>query len=385
MGLIQEIFRAHGAQYLERFGQAMPHTHHKVIAAITGCRSQANGCVRYQCEGCGEAQIVPRCCGNRHCPGCQGYKAYAWLDRQLQRRVPTHHFMLTFTVPEPLRTFLRSHQRIGYGALFEASAGAIKKLAADPKHLGGDTPGFFGVLHTWGRQLQYHPHLHYVVAGGALDSRTGRWHGASAGFFLPVRALSRIYRAQFRDAVAEAGLLGEIPAEVWRIEWNVNCQAVGAAEASLGYLARYVFKVAISEGRILSVNDTEVRFQYRKADSNRMRTMALPILEFMRRFLQHVLPAGFMKVRYYGFLSPSFSMPLQELKARIEMAQGFAAHTREPAPNALPAPPRCRHCGGVLRYQRTILPPRAAPARVLAPVPVGTSALPTMGRTVASG
>lgn len=368
MGRIQEIFRTHGPQYLERFAAAMPHAHTKVIAAISACRTETSGSIVYQCEGCGEHHSVARCCGNRHCPGCQGHKAYAWLARQLARRLPTQHFMLTFTVPEGLRAFLRSHQRIGYGALFEASAGAIKKLAADPKHLGGDTPGFFGVLHTWGRQLQYHPHIHYVVAGGALDSRTGRWHGASAGFFLPVRALSRIYRAQFRDALAEAGLLGEIPAELWRIDWNVNCQAVGAAETSLKYLARYVFKVAISEARIVGVDDTEVRFTYRKGDSNRVRTMALPILEFMRRFLAHVLPAGFMKVRYYGFLSPSFSIPLEELKARIEMAQGFAARAPDPARKIeAPAPMCCRQCGGVLRYLGARSPQTLSAAGALAP------------------
>jgi hypothetical protein len=379
MGLIQELFRAHGAGYLARFGHTVPRTHQKVIEAISACRSVSAGTIVYQCEGCGAPQDLARCCGNRHCPGCQGHKAYAWLERQLARQLPTHHFMLTFTVPEALRAFLRSHQRIGYGALFEASAGAIKRLAADPKHLGADTPGFFGVLHTWGRQLQYHPHIHYVVAGGALDSRTGRWHPCSPGFFLPVRALSKIYRAQFRDAVAKAGLLGEIPPQVWAIDWNVNSQAVGAAEASLTYLSRYVFKVAISEGRILSINDTEVRFQYRKVDSNRVRTMALPILEFMRRFLQHVLPAGLMKVRYYGFLSPSFSTPLEEVAARIELAQGFALR----APDAqiqTPAPLCCRHCGGVLRYLRVILPRALSwfgtvPARASAMPPAMTGSL----------
>jgi len=151
MGALQEIFRTHGPRYIERFGAAMPYTQQKVIEAIIGCRTEASGALLYQCEGCEEQHVVPRCCGNRHCPACQQGKAYAWLARQLERQLPAHHFMLTFTVPEPLREFLRSHQRLGYGALFEASAGAIKRLAADPKHLGADTPGFFGVLHTWGR------------------------------------------------------------------------------------------------------------------------------------------------------------------------------------------------------------------------------------------
>jgi hypothetical protein len=262
MGLLQAIFRTHGPQYLARFGAAMPGAHRKVIRAIMDCRSPTNGAVLYQCEGCGEPQVLPRSCGNRHCPGCQQHKAYAWLEHQLERQLPTHHFLLTFTVPEPLRAFLRAHQRIGYGALFDASAGAIKRLAADPKYLGGDLAGFFGVLHTWGRTLQYHPHIHYVVAGGALSRADGRWHPARPGFYLPVRALSRIVRAKFRDVIAQHGLLGEIPGEVWAMEWNVNCQAAGDGSEALPYLAPYVFKVAISEHRILGVDDDHVRFRY---------------------------------------------------------------------------------------------------------------------------
>jgi len=378
MGAIQEIFGLHGPAYLEHFGARMPAEHSKVIEAIIGCRTPGNASLWYGCESCGQLEVLPRCCGNRHCPGCQAHKAYAWLDTQLQRQLPTHHFMLTFTVPEPLRAFLRRHQRIGYATLFEASAAAIKKLAPDPKFLAADTPGFLGVLHTWGRQLQYHPHIHYLVPGGALSSQDGRWHACSPGFYLPVHALSAIFRAKFRDAMEGADLLAEIPAEVWNIDWNVHCQAVGSGQTTLKYLARYVFKVAISDQRIVRFDDTQVWFRYRKVHSNRVRTMALPIFEFMHRFLQHVLPRGFMKVRYYGFVSPSFSMPLEELKARVELAQGFALRDSEIEPERITttAPRCCPHCGGRLRYQRTILPPRvrspiapAAPAMMPSPAP----------------
>jgi hypothetical protein len=157
--------------------------------------------------------------------------------------------------------------------------------------------------------LQYHPHIHYLVPGGALSSQDGRWHASSPGFYLPVHALSAIFRAKFRHAMAAQGLLTEIPAAVWEIDWNVNCQAVGSGQATLKYLARYVFKVAISDSRIVRFDDTQVWFRYRKVHSNRVRTMALPIFQFRHRFLQHVLPSGFMKLRYYGFVSPNFSMP----------------------------------------------------------------------------
>src|SRR5512147_3342496 len=142
MGAIQEIFRRHGPAYLARFGARMPVEHKKVIEAIMRCGSAANGSLLYECQSCPQELLLPRCCGNRHCPACQQHKAYAWLDTQLRGQLPTHHFMLTFTVPEQLRAFIRSHPRMGYGALFQASAAAIKKLTPDPKFLGADTPGF---------------------------------------------------------------------------------------------------------------------------------------------------------------------------------------------------------------------------------------------------
>ena len=368
MGALQQLFRQHGADYLQRFPD-LPFNHKKVIGAIERCRSDSAGHTLYLCQACGQAHRIARCCGNRHCPGCQHHKTQAWLQCQLERQLPGHHFMLTFTVPESLRAFLRSHQRIGYEALFQASAGAIKTLARDPKFFGADTPGFLGVLHTWGRQLQYHPHIHYLVPGGAISSHDRQWHASSPGFYLPVRALSAIYRAQFRDAIDACGLLAQIPPEAWAIDWNVHCQPVGDGQASLAYLARYVFKVAISEARIAGIDDQAVRFRYRKPHSNRPRTMSLPITEFMRRFLQHVLPTGFQKVRRFGFLSPSCSVSLEELRARIEMAHGFAEQAT--APNAIsvepPKPMCCAHCGGSLRFVRVIAPPnRARPLALIA-------------------
>ena len=363
MGALQRLFTAHGAHYLEQFGATMPATHRKVMAAMLACRTPQAGALWCGCAACGAAHLLPRSCGNRHCPTCQGRKAFAWLARQLERALPTHHFMLTFTVPESLRAFLRSNQRLGYAALFAASAAAIRTLAGEPRFKLGDQPGFFGVLHTWGRQLQYHPHLHYVVPGGALSTEDRQWHASSPGFYLPVHALSAVFRGKLRDAIERAGLLEAVPAEVWSVAWNVNCQPVGDAAHTLAYLARYVFKVAISDQRIVDVDEQRVRFSYTKPHSNRRRTMALPIQEFIRRFLQHVLPPGFMKVRHYGFLSPSFGVPFEELRARVEMAHAFAAkpgNTDIDAP--APKPMLCSHCGGALRLLRALPPARHRPA-----------------------
>jgi len=373
MGALQKLFTAHGAAYLEHFGQTMPAVHRKVMAAIVGCRTAQAGSLLCACAACGQAHVLPRSCGNRHCPTCQGRKAFVWLERQLQRALPTHHFMLTFTVPEPLRPFLRSNQRIGYEALFAASAGAIRALAREPRFHLGDQPGFFGVLHTWGRTLNYHPHIHYVVPGGALSSDDRQWHASSAGFYLPVHALSTVFRGKFRDAIDRAGLIAQVPGEVWNSPWNVNCQPVGDAANTLGYLARYVFKVAISDQRILGAEDGRVRFAYTKPGSNRRRTMVLPLQEFIRRFLQHVLPQGFMKVRYYGFLSPTFGVPLEEIKARVEMAHGFATKPVDTDISApAPVPMGCSRCGGALKFLRVLRPTAQRPQPLPAPGPPRT-------------
>ncbi len=266
--------------------------------------------------------------------------------------------MVTFTVPSRLRRFLRSHQRQGYAALFRASSEALKKLSRNRKHIAGGTPGFFGVLHTWGRQLEYHPHIHYIIPGGAFDHETGTWHPSRRDFFLPVRALSKIFRGKFRDAMEKLGLLGEIDPKVWQIAWNVNSQAVGSSEASLKYLAPYVFRVAISDSRIETVAAGRVTFHYRKTGSSRLRRMTLAANEFIRRYLQHVLPTGFMKIRYYGFLGSGAATPLDEIRDAIGRTLEYFVAPK-PACDDKPEN-RCPHCGGrLIFWYRNICPPAA--------------------------
>jgi len=263
--------------------------------------------------------------------------------------------MITFTVPEQLRRFFRSNPRACYSALFGASADTIKKLVKDPKHIGGDMPGFFGVLHTWGRQLQYHPHIHYVVSGGALSKAENKWHPSRLDFFLPVKAMSKIFKKKLRDLMKKNDLYSHIPQDTWQQDFIVNCQAVGNPRLSLQYLACYVFKVAMSDYRIVNVKNRTVCFKYKKSGSHRWRTMHLEVMEFMRRYLQHVLPAGFMKVRYYGFLNPNSTVALEKVSALIQLAYGFLAKTPqcafEPAKQLT-----CSVCGGKLLYQASILP-----------------------------
>jgi len=355
MTTINEIFRTFGPEYLERYAQTMPPIHRKVIDAIVACRTEAYGVAIYECEKCGKLHRLYRSCGNRHCPTCQYQKSRQWLEKQMKRQLPGHHFLLTFTVPESLRPFIRKNQRIAYSALFKASSEAIKKLALDENYIGGDLSGFFGILHTWGRTLEYHPHIHYIIPGGALSSADGLWHPSRIDFYLPVLALSKIFKAKFLDAMRDAGLFDQISSELWEIDWVVNSQAVGSSEASLKYLAPYVFRVAISNSRIVKIENRTVFIHYRKSHSHRLRTLALEVMEFIRRFLQHVLPTGFMKVRYYGFMNPSCAVSLDRITTLIELSYGFNV----PLPNTDLEPWQpitCPACGGTLRLRSVLLP-----------------------------
>lgn len=350
MPTVAEVVRRYGPEYLERFGDRMPAAHKEVLRHIAGCRTGELGTVLYRCEECGRMHAVGRSCGDRHCPTYQRDKAEAWLARQVDRLLPCPDFLVTFTLPAELREVARSHQRAVYGALFRASSEALRALMADPKFIGTDRPGFFGVLHTWGRALEYHPHVHYVVPGGGLSAAGDRWLPSRADFLVPVRALSIVFRAKFRDLLRDEGLLGSVDPAAWDRDWVVHCQPAGDGRQSLRYLAPYVFRVAIGDHRIVSCDDGQVTFSYRKVGSNRRRKMTLGATEFLRRFLQHVLPSGFPKVRHYGFLSPATSVSLDLVRWLVALWAGLTYVLRSARDEAAPPPggPTCPACGGRL-------------------------------------
>lgn len=347
MTTLRDIFSAFAPEYLERYPN-LPPSHHKVIRAIQQCQSGHYGHSLYQCPSCGGQHRVNHSCGNRHCPQCQHHKTQQWLQHHLDKQLPGPYFLLTFTVPETLRPFIRSHQRLAYQAMFQASAMALKRLAKDERFIGTDLPGFTGVLHTWGRQLQYHPHIHYMVPGGGLSADRTTWRPSRANFFVPVKALSPIYRALFKENMRHAGLLEHIDPQVWTIPWNVHSQAQPHGHSALQYLAPYVFRVAISNQRLVSLKDRTVTFTYRKVGSARLRTTPLDVMEFLRRFLQHVLPDGFMKVRHFGFLHASCAIPPDTLRLMIVQAHPMACKpTQRVSPQPLAA--RCPTCGAPMR------------------------------------
>ena len=361
MPTIADVVRRYGGAYLERFGATMPAAHKKVLAAIAACRTGELGTVLYRCECCGRMQAMGRSCGDRHCPACQRDKAEAWLEKQTDRLLPCPYFLVTFTLPAALRDVARSHQRVVYSALFEASGEALRALAADPKFVGTDRLGFFGVLHTWGRTLEYHPHVHYVVPGGGLSADGDRWLPSRADFLVPAKALSVVFRAKFRDILRREGLLEMVDPAVWSRNWVVHSQAAGDGRESLRYLAPYVFRVAIGDHRVVSCEDGKVTFAYRRVGSNRPRKMTLDAMEFLRRFLQHVLPAGFQKVRHYGFLSPNSGTSIEAVRWLITLHNGgvFTLLAMLTAPPAGPPTPRCPACGGpmsVLGFMPALAP-----------------------------
>ena len=232
---VRDVFLTHGKAYLDAFDQRMPGDHKKVIRAIIQCRTPELGTIVCACEDCANTYRIFRSCGNRHCPTCQSEKAIDWFNTRIDQMMPVHHFMITSTVPAEFRDFFRSHQRFAYSALFQATSKTITSLASEATWFSGDKPGFFGVLHTWGRQMQYHPHIHYLVPGGAFSSADHSWHSSPEAFYLPVRIMSAKIKSYFFKLMQKADLLHLVPAEAWKKNWNVNSQAVGNGARSIRY------------------------------------------------------------------------------------------------------------------------------------------------------
>jgi hypothetical protein len=358
---VAEIFRRYGPAYREKFGERMPLRHRLAMAAIEQCRTEAMGGHVYHCEACDEALYSYHSCKNRHCPKCQNETAEQWLVEQQELLLPTPYFMVTFTLPAELKQLARSNQKIVYNILFRTSAAALQQLAQDPRFVGGRI-GMVGVLHTWTRDLSYHPHVHYLVPAGALAADGQRWLPARRDFLVHVRPLSVLFRAKFRDELQKTPLFERVPAETWTKDWVVHCQPVGSGVAALKYLAPYIFRVAISNNRILKLEDDQVTFRYKDSQTGETRHCPVTAEEFIRRFLQHVLPKGFVKVRYYGFFSHSNRQLLQtirQLLAGSGTAKQTDPHLAHPA--AQDRALRCPQCGKVMRLVETLQPKRYRP------------------------
>ncbi|NIT59119.1 MAG: transposase [Aliifodinibius sp.] len=319
---LADIFRQYGHGYIRRFASTIPHSHLRVMDEIIRCRTQTLGGMVFYCEHCQEYHYSYHSCGNRHCNKCQNDRAQQWLEEKKNMLLPVSHFLVTFTLHNSLRRVARSHQKLCYHLMFKCAAEALQTLAQDFKYLGGQI-GMLGILHTWGRDLCYHPHVHFIVPGIAYFKDGDALLFASDNFLVPVKALSIIFRAKFQDALKQKDkiLFDSIDSNVWREDWVVHSDNVGTGEAAFKYLANYVFRVAISNNRILSMNDGKVSFKYQQSETQQWKIMTLQVFEFMRRFLQHVLPAGFVKVRYYGFWAAANKNILQRIKELLAIKE----------------------------------------------------------------
>ena len=351
MGLeLADIFRRYGNSYRQKYSTRMPSTHLKAMRAIEHCRTEALGGQVYRCPDCEQVQYSYHSCRNRHCPKCQNENAQAWLEKQQALLLPMPYFLLTFTVPAEFNTVARRYQSSFYDLLFKTSAAATQQLAQDPRFIGG-LIGMVGVLHTWGRNLAYHPHIHYLVPAGGLAPDGTTWLAAHRPFLLPVRALSRIFRGKLRDALRGTPYQKSIPSKVWQQEWVVHCEPVGSGLGALKYLAPYIFRVAISNNRILKLENERVTFRYRDTDSGVEKRCTLEAEEFIHRFLQHVLPRGFVKVRYYGLFSPGKRKTLAALRQRLTKdadalpSEDTEEHSRSTTPGSPAQPHLCPVCG----------------------------------------
>ena len=350
MSAIQDIFRIYGSQYLSLYGERMPEIHKKTIQDISDCRSGSFGTILYACLDCRTIKSIPCCCGNRHCPTCQQNKSDQWLQKQMENLLPTHYFLLTLTLPQGLRNVARSHQRIVYAAMFSCAHKALKKLAKDKRFIGSTRIGYLAVLHTWGSMLQYHPHIHLVIPGGAVSEKADQWVSSRQDLFVHTKPLALIFKAKFRDAMKKAQLFDKIDPELWKQQWVVDDQAVGKGQNSLRYLSRYVFRVAISNNRIKSIENQTIKFLYKDRKTKTWKTIKLNAMEFIRRFLQHVLPKGFMKIRHYGFLNPNSPFSLEQLLELISLIHDVIRDLLPVIPEHKIKEMRCSCCGKPLTF-----------------------------------
>jgi hypothetical protein len=319
---VADIFRRCGRAYRDKHGASMSPAQRRVMTAIEVCRTAALGGHLERCDQCGHERNAYNSCGDRHCPKCQSLARAQWIEDRQTELLDAPYFHVVFTVPEEIAAIAYQNKEVVYGILFRATAESLKTIAADPKHLGAEI-GFFAVLHTWGQNLQLHPHLHCVVPGGGLSPDGQRWIPSKPGFFLPVRVLSRLFRRLFLESLEKAFDAGKLQffsalaplrerpafvqhlAEAKTTEWVVYAKRPFAGpEQVLDYVGRYTHRVAISNNRLLDMENGQIRFQwkdYRHGDQ--VKTMTLSADEFIRRFLLHVLPEGFQRIRYYGFLA----------------------------------------------------------------------------------
>jgi hypothetical protein len=365
---VADIVRCAGQSFIERSRKWINGQHQKVLLAITRCRTAALGGHRDQCSDCGHTAISYNSCRNRHCPRCQGNARQRWLQARERELLPTRYVHVVFTLPRELAPLALQNKRVIYNLLFHTSAATLLEIARDPRHLGAEI-GFFSVLHTWDQRLQHHPHIHCVLAAGGLAPNHSRWISSRRSFFLPVQVLSRIFRGKFVAGLRTAFQTGALQfhghllplAEprafaswlrtLFRKDWVVYSKPpFGGPEHVLRYLGNYTHRVAISNHRLIALAHGNVTFRWRdSAHNNRKRIMSLPVDKFLRRFLLHLLPPGFMRIRNFGFLANRRRAELLSLCFRLLRADSTPTLSASSSAASGHSRWNCPICGGVMQ------------------------------------
>jgi len=363
---VADIIRRHGVTYRARVGTALAPSQRRALRDLAACRTPARGGHVHQCAQCGRTVYTYHSCRNRHCPKCHRTQTERWLSAQRAHLLPCDYYLLTFTLPQEFRALARDHPRTVYDVLMRCAAAALQTLAGDPRYVGGRL-GYLAVLHTWTRALLYHPHVHLLVTAGGLSTDGTQWRPPRhAAYLVPVQALSVLFRAKLCAVLKTAGLLAGIPRDVWDKHWVVHCQPAGRGDQVLDYLGRYVFRIAISNSRLEGLDGDQVTFRYRDGRTHALRRVTLSGVEFLQRFLQHVLPPGCTKVRYYGLWSPTCRQHLEHARTLCGRPpardpDGPVAGLGPDAPAACPLrASRCPHCQtGTLVVVATLTPHRS--------------------------
>lgn len=343
-----DIFRRFGSSYIDKYGSFMPLSHKRAISDIAACRTKAMGGHVYQCDDCGQKFFVCHACRNRSCPACHKRQTEDWLNKREIEILPSDYFHITATIPSQLRSVFRSNQKDMYSLFFGVASDAILELIGDKKYLHAKA-GMLAVLHTWTGELHYHPHIHFLVTGGGVDEQ-GQWVSSKPKFLIPVKALSKLIRGKFAYYLRKKhpDLYRNIDNQVWMKEWVCHSIHYGQGnKAVLNYLSRYVHRVAITNSRILDIDDEYVTFRYKDRKTKQFKNCRLKGHEFMRRYLQHVLPKGLHKVRYYGIWHSSHTYHVLKLIMLMNIFDEYPKpKIKEAAAGQVQTitTPRCPHC-----------------------------------------
>jgi hypothetical protein len=368
MPSLADVVRRHGPDYMRRFGRAVLPSHARALRDIARCRTEEMGGHIAHCEDCGAEHARHHSCRNRACGRCGADRTDAWLQQQRGLLLPVRYFHVVFTVPTELRFIIRSYQKPLLAALFRAAFESLSALCWDQKHLGGRV-GALAVLHTWSRTLEWHPHVHMLVPGGALDDN-GRWlrvRRRKKEFLVPVDALAKKFRGRFLYLARRAVPTVRLPYLPKEKKWNVFSKpSTQGSQLVLEYLGRYIHKTALSNRAIVECTDRVVTFRYRDSKDQQLRTMTLPPREFLRRFLQHVQPRGFHRVRAYGLLHSSQRVTLRRLQLMLQRRGPVESTPEQERPRQRPRCPACK--SERLRIVRRIA---AAGRRAFAAEPIG--------------